>query len=93
MTFFTSLRNAFRPSPDASRDGSAVTPGMPTILRDDWQAEMDLRNPRPRVLRRACKRGHRLDEANAYSRPDGRLECRRCRALASKRYRTRLRLS
>jgi len=36
---------------------------------------------------RLCHRGHRVEGVNAYRRSNGRLECRQCRAAASKRYR------
>jgi hypothetical protein len=35
----------------------------------------------------SCFRGHAFDEANTYVTPDGRRQCRACRALASIRYR------
>jgi hypothetical protein len=36
-----------------------------------------------------CKRGHAMDEANTYFAPDGRRDCRKCRALAAQRLRDR----
>lgn len=41
---------------------------------------------------RRCHRGHLVVGANAYERANGRLECRRCRADASKRYRDKQRI-
>ena len=40
---------------------------------------------------RRCHRGHLVIGINAYKRANGRLECRRCRADASQRYRDRKR--
>jgi hypothetical protein len=39
---------------------------------------------------RLCRHGHRVMGRNAYRRKNGKLECRTCRAAASKRYRARL---
>lgn len=36
-------------------------------------------NRRPRIRATTCKRGHPLDAANAYQRPDGKRGCRLCR--------------
>ena len=36
---------------------------------------------------RLCRHGHRVEGRNAYVRSNGHLECRTCRAAASKRYR------
>jgi hypothetical protein len=56
-------------------------------LSDEDMALIRERNPRP--LGRLCRRGHRVSGANAYTRTNGRTECKACRALASKRYRAR----
>ena len=39
----------------------------------------------------ACKRGHPLDDINTYLTPDGRRNCRTCRADAKRAYRARTR--
>jgi len=39
------------------------------------------------VRGRLCRHGHRVEGRNAYRRSNGKLECRLCRAAASKRYR------
>ena len=39
----------------------------------------------------ACKRGHPLDDINTYLTPDGRRNCRTCRAEAKRAYRARTR--
>lgn len=36
-------------------------------------------NRRPRTLKTHCAKGHAYDEANTYSRPDGKRGCRECR--------------
>ena len=33
-----------------------------------------------------CKRGHTLDEANVYTKPDGRRECRTCKAWRQRQW-------
>jgi hypothetical protein len=38
---------------------------------------------------RLCRHGHRVIGRNAYRRKNGKLECRTCRAAASRRYRVR----
>jgi hypothetical protein len=40
----------------------------------------------------SCRNGHVRTYANTYTRPDGRVECRVCRAAASRRYRQRKKL-
>lgn len=41
-------------------------------------------------ITRTCRHGHAMDDANTYHRRNGRIECRTCRAAASRRYRAKL---
>jgi predicted branched-subunit amino acid permease len=96
MSLLVALRDAFLPLPLPSRLAPRTSPAIApadgsSLLTDEEWALMAIRNPRRRVVRRRCKRGHSLFEANAYVRPDGRIECRKCRALASARFRARQR--
>jgi hypothetical protein len=53
--------------------------------------DLDIMASRPRpVMGRLCRHGHRIVGRNAYRRKNGKLECRTCRASASRRYRARL---
>lgn len=36
-----------------------------------------------------CRHGHAMDQANVYTRPDGSVECRRCRSESLTRFRAR----
>jgi hypothetical protein len=58
------------------------------VLSDEDMAIM-ASSPRP-VMGRLCRHGHRVVGRNAYRRKNGKLECRTCRAAASRRYRARL---
>jgi hypothetical protein len=57
----------------------------------DEDLEVVANSQPPRSRGRLCRRGHRVVGTNAYRRPNGRLECRACRAAASKRYRAKAR--
>jgi hypothetical protein len=72
------------PSPSPSRP-----PPAHVGATDEDMAYVSALSSLPRARR--CHRGHLVAGANAYTRANGRLECRRCRADASKRYRDRQR--
>jgi hypothetical protein len=48
-------------------------------------------NPPSFFKGRLCRHGHRVEGSNAYRRSNGRIECRSCRAAASRRYRAKAR--
>ena len=73
------------PSPGPSRLTDYHVGG---VLTSEDLAIMGSR-PRP-VMGRLCRHGHRVSGRNAYKRSNGKLECRTCRAAASRRYRVRL---
>lgn len=62
---------------------------LETRLRRGWSVERALTAPLI-AERTHCDRGHRLDEANTYSRPDAKNRqrlCRKCQRLRALRYR------
>jgi hypothetical protein len=56
-------------------------------LSDQDMAEIRAANPRPGF--RMCRHGHRVEGSNAYRRSNGKVECRLCRAAASRRHRAK----
>jgi hypothetical protein len=74
-----------------SQEPSPPAPPMAVgFLSDEDMAAIRERSPRP--VGRLCRNGHRVSGDNAYRRSNGKVECRKCRSDASKRYRTRVRL-
>jgi hypothetical protein len=82
----TALTRWFLSSPEPSRYAEVH------YLHDglDLAAEIAAKNPSHYAARR-CRRGHLVSGANAYTRSNGRVECKACRALASRRYRAKAR--
>lgn len=56
----------------------------------EWATRTDqARNRRPRKIAAQCKKGHLLDEANTYHRPDGKRGCKTCRRSNMKTFYSR----
>jgi len=80
---FTSLQRWLLPSPEPS----PIADFHVGASQEDMEVVANLGLLRPGRL---CRHGHRVEGRNAYRRRNGKVECRICRAAASRRYRARL---